>query len=230
MLPAAASGVWLFWLAAEKGVLPIAGGTLTFWAGVALGTTVVTTVAPGSLVLLAVVAFYYLARGAPGNGRRFTALVIVPTAFRLAALLPAAIAEGQASNPGYWFDSTIGPGWSLGPWLGSWGTGAFRSIRTEVNAYFYLPMLGPLAVTAWKYRKCWWFAPTFLWAAALVAGNIVFGRTFSFYESLTLDAALLVPFGLVGIEDMRKARGQRNNRPGPIAAAEKAYTTVEHQG
>jgi hypothetical protein len=219
IFPLAAAAVWVWWLSNER---PQSSRRLpsgfVYWAVTSLFATIAVLFAPQTLVLLALVVVYYALRlRSRAVLACFVSLLVVPAAYLLATLLPSTLAAGNLFNASAWLDATIAQAWDMRAWYQASGGGPFKSTQSEINMLFYVPLLVPFAAMAFEYRKCWWFAPTFLWAAALFAGNVVFSRNLYFQHSLTMQMAFLVPFSIAGVLKWREGIARPYVDPAPAA-------------
>jgi len=206
VFPLAAVVTWVWWLSQAHPDAKEGPRGFAYWGAVTIAATACAVFAPQSLVLFAIVVAHRAFRtGGRGLWPWVAALLAVPAAYKAATLIPAALAEGKLASATFWLDATVGGGWNLREWFLGTGGGAYRGIQSEMNAFFYVPLLLPFAAAAYLYRRRWWFAPTFLWGAALAAGSIVFGGSFFFQYSLEMQMGLLVPLGIVGVESLRRA-------------------------
>lgn len=205
VFPLAAAVVWLYWLLDEKGAFGEGRRPFLHWAIVTVAACTLVTLSPQILFLFAVMVGYCIASGKSGNKARIAALLVIPLAYRVGQLLPGAVLENQAASATFWLDATVAGGWNASAWMQSPTGLALRTSQSELNSYFYAPLLPLLLACASRYRSRWWFGPTFTWAACIVIGTAVFGRTLVFHHSVAFQMALVAPFAAVGIEDIKTA-------------------------
>jgi len=206
VLPAGAAVIWLWWLAAEregkiqKRLTGVAG-----WAIAAAAASGIVQFAPQALIVLAAAAAYRAARAS--GARRLVpvaALFVAPLCSKALILVAAAAATGYGHGASYWLGSNFLEGWASRSWFEATGSYAFLNTQAEFNTLFWLPMALPVAAIGFAWRRRWWFAPTFLWAAVLLGGTLALERNLYLQFSLPMQMALLVPAGLIAVEMIRE--------------------------
>ena len=208
VFPLAASVVWLAWIAWERFSDRLRLRPLAWFALLVLAATAATVLSPQTLVLSSVIVVYYAAkRGIRPVLPVALAMVVAPAAYEFAIFAMPAYDQGRLLDPAWWLQTTISQGWDMRPWLEGSGGAPYRMVQFSFNLLFYVPMLFPFAVAAYECRRQWWFTPTFLWGATLVAGNLVFAWNFSLQQSLTMQMGVLVPFAVACVDRLRKPLG-----------------------
>ena len=94
------------------------------------------------------------------------------------------------------------------------------------GAYFYWPLLAPLVVLLYRYRRKWWLVPISAWSATIFVLTVALVRKPYLAGCPALQAAMLMTFGvasLLAIRDEYAAtrRGTHISRRGadPLAPA-----------
>jgi hypothetical protein len=213
IFPLSASFVLAGWLLAE---MPRNRRAWRFvhWALLASAAAAATVFSPPVLVLFPAVVIYYSVK----LGRRAAlglaaALLIIPAACEIGTLALPAYDLGRSLDLSWWLDATIAQGWNVRAWFQSGGGGNYQGVQSDLNELFYLPLLLPFAAAAFACRSRWWFAPTFLWAALLVAGNVVFGGNLYVQRSLTMQMGLIVPFAVAAFDAFHNLEEPASERP-----------------
>ena len=194
-------------------------------AATALASVVAGTLSPQSAVLLVLVLLFYVVR--PNAARRRSIAVALVAPFAFALLFQWFMSSFVPASP------TGQPGWHDFSWrrvdlwnVATWSSLAHGRVYDRVvlgcNRWIWQPVAPALLVLAYPYRRQWWFRATFVGAAALVAGALLYGGNVYFQYSLPLEMGLLVPLGIVAALELdgearqwRSARADERRRKKP---------------
>jgi hypothetical protein len=195
----AATLFWAAWLIAES---PAVGPRASLAASLIFAAAF--SVLPPTVFLAVPAALYRLWRGSESQQqpRRFVLIcpvAVVSISFVLWMFLAGGLGPMTIAAM---FSPALDIFWNVPALSQAVHRGAYTIGMMTFNKWFYVPMLVALAPSAWRMRKRWWFAPTFIWAATLSLGAALFGKKVYFHESLVLQVCLLVPFGLVAAAEL----------------------------
>jgi hypothetical protein len=173
IFPLTAAALLFLWLVYERPRQARRKDALGGLAIAAFLATVAVVMTPQALVILVAAALYYALRdGARASLATICFVLVVPAVYLALTLVQSAVWEGRAFDVAWWCQMTIGQDWLT---LQRHSAG-LRLTRHLVYLAFYAPALAALLAASWPRRGEWWFGPAFTWGAALVAGNLVFGR------------------------------------------------------
>ena len=131
------------------------------------------------------------------RGRARGAVLILAAAAAAAGIYLARLPE--AWNSAKWFQQQYGYPYNVAD--------------TTYNGYFYIPPLVASSYLLWERRCEWWFWPTAVWAALLLAGAVFLGEARFFQYSLPMQMALVVPLATAAMSRPAPGAGGTGRHP-----------------
>ncbi len=137
-------------------------------------------------------------------GRAFGAGGIIAFAALAAGVVIAFVQSGKVTASPLVEGVSTGVAWQSARWVFTDDT-ALRVISASriYDAYFYWPMLVVFALFALWMRRCWWAGPLLAWAAIVILLTLWLVPQPGIHTCLPLQAALVMPFGVVGAAALR---------------------------
>ena len=216
MLALASASVLVAWLALRQpgriAALRQERITMIIIAGMAAGCAIL---APSSWLLCAVMAIDIGRQ--PQFARRYGPVQLVAAGWAVAAVLTAMAAPPEMLGRfDFWWETFAAGGWRMGGVYEAIRPAHVLEIQAGVDRYFWWPVAVCAAAMAAVLRDRWWVGPVMLWGMVMTAGVLLIGRDTRLHLNIVLQAAILVPLGIVGMERLLSTmRAPGNAAPAP---------------